>query len=245
MKKSAYISDVIFTFFVVFISTICIFRYLSLPLWGAFLLAFICGGLGGVVCWAILSSKRNAYFLKKSEEAQKEKLLVHLALLSPAQSKKILVNALQAKLYGNGRFTDEERLYFTSFRFAPVTADEISAFSRWKTQKKRTVLCNEIAEDAARLCARLGIDVQTGEQVYLLLKEKNALPDEYLGQEAAENKKLRRKKLCFAKRNSRRFLVGGCLVLLSSLLTPFPYYYLLCGIALIAAAVFVRIFGYS
>ena len=94
-----------------------------------------------------------------------------------------------------------EELIFLRFAFAPVTADEIAALSRWKSAKKKTVFCGEMEESAKRLCQRLGIRVQTGESVYQTLKECDGLPSEYLGEELPVDKKIRRKTTCFAKRN--------------------------------------------
>ena len=82
-----------------------------------------------------------------------------------------------------------------------------------------------------------------GNDVYRMLKKGSALPEHYLGEDALPKKKKKRE-LWFAKSNSRRFLFGGTLILLTSLITPFPYYYLLSGSLLIISAVFVRIFGY-
>ena len=62
-------------------------------------------------------------------------------------------------------------------------------------------------------------------------------------QKAAPKKK-KRLRAWFAKSNSRRFLLGGTLILLTSLITPFPLYYIILGSALVLSAVFVRIFGY-
>lgn len=94
------------------------------------------------------------------------------------------------------------------------------------------------------LCDTLHIRVWTGKEVYNLIKEADALPKQYLGEPTPQNKRQIRLRLCFAKRNSRRFLVGGCLILLTSLLTPFPYYYLIFGSILLLVAILVRIFGY-
>ena len=249
MKKSAFISDVIFTFFTAFVLTLCLFRYLSFAFFPSLFLALVCGTLAAVANGAVLQSKRNAYFLKKSDETQKQKLLLHLALLSDRQKTHLLCRAFgqqnSTSLCGISKFASETQLYFVKFRLAPVSADEITALSRWKSGKDKILLCNEIEDAAARLCARLGIQVQTGEKVYQTLKENQALPDVYLGEEKAENKKLRRKQLCFAKRNSRRFLVGGTLILLTSLITPFPFYYFVFGTLLLVAALLIRMFGYS
>ena len=65
-----------------------------------------------------------------------------------------------------------------------------------------------------------------------------------MGEDTSAPKKKKRLRAWFAKSNSRRFLLGGTLILLTSLITPFPLYYIILGSALVLSAVFVRIFGY-
>ena len=135
--------------------------------------------------------------------------------------------------------------YFLKFTIAPVSADDIASLSRLKTNKSKILLCLQIDEQAKNLCKQLHIQIKTAEEVFILVKSHNSLPENYLGEEQPLNKRERRLKLCFSKSNSRRFLVSGALILIASLLTPFSYYYLLFGSALFLAAIFIRIFGYE
>ena len=249
MKKSAFYSDLIFTFFITALFTLCLFRYLGISLWLSFLLATVCGVLAAMGVGALLQSKRNRLFLKKSDETQKQKLLTHLALSSDEEKTSFFQTALskseRVKRFGKLRLHAESGFYFLKFRFSPVTSDEIASLSRLKTGKEKILLCNEIEAEAAQLCQQLKIRLKTGDEVYAMLKTADALPEQYLGETTPQNKRQRRLRACFAKSNSKRFLIGGALVLSTSLLTPFPYYYLLLGSLLLLTAVFIRIFGYS
>ena len=245
MKKSAFISDILFAFLGVSVFTLCLFRYLGLTLPLSACLAVFCGGLAGVCVWALLSTKRNAFFLKKSDERQKEKLLLHLALLSAERKTQYFCNALSAKRIGPLKIATADELIFLRFGFAPVTADEVATLFRQRSAKQKTLFCGEVEENAKRLCLRLGIRVKTGEEVYQVLKQQEFLPKEFLGEEAPEDKKLRRKTTCFAKRNASRFFASGTLILLTSLFTPFPYYYLIFGSVLLLISLLVRILGYA
>ena len=249
MKKSAFISDLIFTFSLTAIFFLCFFRYLKLNMPLSILFACVCGGIATLGVGALGQNKRKKLFLKHSEATQKDKLLAHLSLLSDAKKTALFQSILSkegsVQRFSSLRLTGENALYFLKLRFSPVCADEIATISRIKTAKEKILLCNFIEEDAKTLCAALNIRVWTGNEVYALVKEANALPEEYLGEPTLQNKGKARLRLCFAKRNSRRFLVGGCLILLTSLITPFPYYYLIFGSILLLVAVFIRIFGYS
>ena len=249
MKKSAFISDVFFSFFLFAVFTLCLFRYLRLSMPVSLLLCLVCGLLSAMGIGALLQSKRKTLFIKQSEEAQKERLLTHLALLSDEQKtnyfKQIFAREGEVKRFSRLRLATEHAFYFLFFRFSPVTADEVVSVSRLKTAKEKVLLCNRIDEGAKLLCSQLNIRLQTGESVYKTVKDAGALPQTYLGEEKKENKRKRRLRLCLAKSNARRFLVGGTLILLTSLFTPFPYYYFITGGALLVIALLVRLFGYS
>ena len=249
MKKFAFLSDVLFSFFVSFLFTLFLFRYMRIALPLAFTLALLCGGLTASAVGAILQTRRKNLYLKKSDEALKEKLLLHLALLSDEGKTQFFQHALSSEdaptsRFGRLRLTTKTNFYFLNFSLAPVCADDIASLSRLKTGKQKVLLCSQIEESAFSLCTRLGIEVKTGEWVYKQLKERELLPEEYLGDEPVKKRKLRIK-LWFSKSNAKRFLIGGALVLLLARLTPFYYYYLLLGSLLLLAAVFIRIFGYE
>lgn len=250
MKKSAYFSDIVFSFLLASLATLVLFRYFGLRLFSAAFLSAVCGALVAGAVAAILKSKRKNLDLKRSDEAQKRKLLLHLTLLSDDQKTKFFQTVLSAdgliaKRFSTLRLYTEELFYFLFFRFSPVTADEVARLSRLKTAKEKVVLCDKIDEEAAALCAKLDIRLKTGGEVYSLVKARELLPENYLGEEQPQNKTKRRLRLAFAKSNSRRFLVSGALLLLTSLITPFRFYYLLFGGILLLAALFIRIFGYS
>jgi len=215
----------------------------------AILLSLVCGGIAAFGVGALSQNKRKRLFLQREEETQKSKLLTHLSLLSDAKKTAFFLSVFSqqnaTQRFGPLKLTNAEAFYFLKLRFAPVTADDIAGISRLKTSKQKILLCNLIDEDAKRLCERLNIRIWTGNEIYSLIKSANALPERFLGEPTPQNKRKIRLRACFSKRNSRRFLVGGCLLLLSSLITPFPYYYLVFGSVLLLTAIVIRIFGYA
>ncbi|MBR4942750.1 MAG: hypothetical protein IKZ28_01855 [Clostridia bacterium] len=249
MKKSAFISDVLFAFFCAFLATLCIFRYAGVSLTLAFVLSILCGVLTAGGVGAYLQSRRKTVFLKKSDEAQKEKLLFHLAMLSDEGKTKFFLERLSTeklpvKRVGALRLSSADAYYLLRFNLAPVHADELLVFSRLKTKKDKIVLCSKIEESAYALAERLGITVKTGEQVYALLKERNALPTSYLSEESETNKRKRKLRLWFSKNNAKRYLTASGLLVLTAFISPFPYYYFISAGVLLLTAVFIRIFGY-
>ena len=245
MKKSAYFSDVLFSFFIIFLLTLVLFRHFALPLTLSCIFACLCGASVAIAVSVILKRKRKNLDLKKSNETQKRKLLTHLALLSPIEQTQHFAQALSAKTHSILRLYTDDTQYSLHFRFSPVNADEIARLFRQKTPKLKCVLCTAIDEDAKRLCSALNISVKTGDEVYTLVKEQQLLPLSYLGEETPPNKTKRRLQIAFSKRNSKRFLLSATLLLLTSLLTPFKTYYLLFSAILLVCAVVIRLFGYS
>lgn len=244
MKKSAYFSDVLFSFFIVALLTLLIFRHFSLSLPISGVLAFVCGLLAASAVSALLKSKRKNLDLKKSAETQKRKLLTHLALLSPAKQTEFFIPVLSAEKLSPLRLATDDTEYSLFFRFAPVNADEIARLFQQETQKAKCVLCDRMDDDAKGLCSLLNIDVKTGEEVYSLVKERELLPLSYLGEETSPSKHKRRLRIALSKRNGKRFLLSATLLLLTSLFTPFRVYYLLLSAILLLCALFIRIFGY-
>ena len=249
MKRSAFISDIIFAFFVVFLCTLVLFRSLSIPLFPALLLAIVCGLLTACATFALLQSKRKTVFLKRSDEAKKEKLLFHLACLSDEEKTNFFLQRLSAespvKRFGRLRLISEEKFYFLRFSFSPVTADEVAAFSRLKTGKEKVLLCSKIEENAYALAEKLRIRALTGNEVYAMLKDSNGLPERYLGEESPDVKRKRRLELWFSRKNAKPFLTAAALTLLTAFVSPFPFYYFIFGGILLFASVFIRIFGYQ
>lgn len=250
MKRSAFISDIIFAFFAAFLFTLCLFRYLGIKLIPAILLAILCGALTAASVGSFLQSKRKTFFLKKSDEALKQKLLLHLAFLSDESKTQFFLSRLSseqfpAKRFGRLRIYTADAFYTLRFDLASVSSDDILRFSRLKTGKQKILLCSKIEDAAHTLAEKLNIKVLTGDKVYALLKEQGSLPESYLGEETAEMKRGRRFRLWLSRANAKRFLIAAILTLLSALLSPFPYYYILFGGVLLFSALLIRIFGYE
>lgn len=248
MKKSAFISDVLFYGLLVGTFTLCLFRFLRLRLFTSVMLGGVCGILSACAATSLLMQRRKNFSLKRSEEGKKERLLEHLCLLSDEKKTQLLCSAFSkstqstVRQMGKLRMAGEENFYFLHLKFAPVTADEVASAARWKTGKQRVLVCNLIEENALALGEKLGVRICTGEDIYQAVKTAEELPDKFLGDVAKTPK--RRVRLWLSKRNAKGFFTGGLLLLLSSLFSPFPYYYLVFGGVLFLLAFCVKIFGY-
>ena len=247
MKKLALISDLIFTFLVSFLFSFCIFRYLGIVFLPSVVLSLVCGTLCALSLGAFLNARRKQFFLKKSDETKKQKLLLHLALSSPRENADFFAPFLAAKARKRdcSILESEDTAYFLHFTLSPLLPDELTPFYRYPTDKNKALLCCAISAEAKTLCERFDIQVKTADELFIILKQSNALPTAFLGEETSKKKAKRHFKLWFSKANAKRFLVSAALILFASLLTPFSFYYLLFGAILLLVSVFVRIFGYE
>ncbi len=248
MKKSAFISDLLFTFLATGLFTLCLFRYLKMELYFAIPLALSCGTLATCSVGAFLQSKRRLYFLKKSDESKKEKLLRHLLFLSDEGKTKFFLERLStenypAKRFGSLRIYTQNALYSLRFSYSPVTEDDVLRFSRIRTRKQKILLCNKIENAALSLAKQLEMEVLTADGVYDFLKDD--LSDALLAETPIRKPYSKRVKVWLSKSNAKRFLLAALLLLLSALLSPFPYYYIVFGGVLLLLALCIRIFGYE
>lgn len=243
MKKSAYFSNIFFAFAVTSVGFLCVLRYLRVSLATACLFGVVAGVCAACFTALFLKNKREIGLQKAADEKLKEKFLLHLTLLPVAKRNEYLSSLLECKISDEFLIKDGSALLLPLFRFNEVTADEILPILRQDGYERRQICCDKASAETKKLCEQVGVEIIDGVQLFRLAKEKNALPQAYVSERLFTQKKKERLKLCFAKSNSRRFLIGGVFVLLSSLITPFPYYYLAVGFFLLGIAIFIRIFG--
>ncbi|MBQ8427934.1 MAG: hypothetical protein IJX18_01620, partial [Clostridia bacterium] len=205
-------------------------------------------GIGSTFFVALFKKRKDEkLLLRLGEEKEKRRLLYHLALLSSKECLLFIYPNSQPKHEADVWWVEQaDLLIFPLFLWTELQTHDVLPVLKvcLREKKKGILLCNEIATDAAALAAQFDVDCQQGEVLYKRLKEENALPTAYLSEPYFTKKKKRLPRIWFAKSNSRRFFVCGTLLLLSSLLVPFPIYYLCFGGLLLIAAVLIRVLGY-
>ena len=249
MKKSAFLSDLFFGFFVAFTASVCLFRYFRFPLFIAFLCATLFGGICSLLLFFPLDKKRKKTITEKKDAEERDNFSLYLALL-PEKKRAEFFQKLSpepdAKLsFIGGRYALETRedLCFPLFSVRPADGDLAAEVIRVETDKKKTLLCSSLSPEAETLLSRFGVTVKQADEVYRTAKDADALPDSYPFEKEKKKPFKKKTEIWFSKRNAKPFLTGGCLLLFSSLFVPFPAYYLSLGFLLLSAAVFCRIFG--
>ena len=254
MRKSAYLSDTAFAFTALFLPLLCFLRFKGVPLFPSILLAVAFAGVGSTAVGMLLRKKFKRQTLKAREKKEAERLLLHLALMTQKMQAEFFATRLKAffehdegcvKLmeYNHAWLIElPEKALYCKFSTEPLASDALLPILSLTTKKDKLVFCNELSANAGALAAKLQLSILDGNECYLRLKNAKLLPseDEYT---PLEYKKKVAWRICIQKRNARPFFTGGALTLVSSLFSPFPYYYLASGTAMIATSILLRFFG--
>ena len=261
-------SDTVFFFFALFLLAFCVFRF-YLPSWWTTLLLALPTALAGAT---LLHLRRRARRRKKhaAEGTRKEmqKFAFHLAMDSPERNAELIANSLNAlhadladapasQTDDTARPRAEKAPYaqienntlkladgrgHIRFQFEKVTADELRPAIR-DNAEHATVFAAAFTEEAVRLAHAFGISLRDIDDVYALVKEAGCMPDPLI--EPPAEKRSLREKLAFRLRKSawRGYAFSGSFLLLFSLFTIFPLYYVISGGILLAFAAILRLFG--
>lgn len=263
MKKSAYYSDLIFTFSLVFFCVLFPLRYQRIPLFWALILSAFVAGFGAYLLSLRLRKKQKIFALKKSEELEKNDFMFYLCLISKQDQTEFLRprlpfllrlladdNVDQAEEEDSATEATNEKIlrlgeyaFLPFFKFQALTEDDIAlAFTELKQEQTPVLLCNKLSPEGKLLVEKLSMQVLLGEEIYRAFKDNYAIPEEF-PVKARNPVKQKRRSIFFSKSNSRRFFLCGVTLLFSSVFIPYPIYYLTVGIFLLSLSLLVRIFG--
>lgn len=243
------ILDVLFYTLAVCFLAFGVLRYFKLNFWVCLTFALLFAALTCVFCSLFLGGKRQKKARGKREKAERDALLLHLALEKEERVRAAMVAAFTADGKTANCVGDvleaDGTLIVPIFTMEPVSADAVALAIKTYGASPFTVACNALSASAEKLLLSFGKGAMRGDDVYALFARTNSMPQPLIcGQLPRKSFKdnLRRS---FSKRNARPFLVSGLLLLLMSLFTLFPVYYLASGSILLATAVVVRAVGFS
>lgn len=241
--------DMLFYGACAFVFSLCLLRYFRVPLplslFSASLLAAAAAGLSFLPMYF----KRRKRLLTKAETARKEALLLHLALEKPERVRESLLKAYladgrQARLLDDCLEVDGTPL-FAIFSMEPLGADEIASLLRRSGAERFRVACNALTADAEKLVRSFGLKADCGGDVFSLFERTGTTPDPLICGELPRKTAKQKLRRTFSRTNARPFFTSGVLLLLMSLFTFFPVYYIVTGSVLLFCAVAVRLFGYA
>ncbi len=243
------ISDALFYSVASWFFLVGIMRYYRLPGAICFTIATLISLAIGTGVFLIAYTKRRRILTSKKEREEKNALMLHLALEKGERVRAALLAAYTADgkevhLEGDALRVDDDAL-IPLFTMQPVSADAVAMLLREYGESPFTLLCNELTPEAETLLNTFGRKYEKGADVYALFQRTGATPEHLICGEIPRRTARMKLVRTFSKKNARPFFVSGLLLLIMSLFTFFPTYYLVTGSILLGCAVFVRAFGYA
>lgn len=196
----------------------------------------------GTLVFLYKGRKRKRALDTAAMSAGAEKLAAHLALLGPEESAALFARGLDgAKPDGSVAETDRG-LYFCSFTPEPADRNALLTAIRHRTEKKKHFVCCTATQECARLAEETGIELICAEEIYGLLKEKDALPGKYL-LEKPKSGMFSKIKGGFSRRLCMPAFWSGAAMLFFSYFSFYPVYYIVSGSLLLVLCSAAAIFG--
>ncbi len=203
----------------------------------------------GVFSFLLIYTRRRKKVLGKKEQEARDALLLHFAL---ERSERVRLSMLEAftkdgkdahcegdALSVNGSFL------IPLFTMQPVSADAVARLIREYGAEPFTLACNALTPEAEKLLQSFGKTALCGNDVYALFTRTDTVPNPLICGEIPRKTLRTNLRRSFSKKNARPFFVSGILLLIMSLFTFFPLYYLISGCVLLVSSVCIRTFGYA
>lgn len=260
------LSDTLFLFFAGFLFFFCVFRFYLRSFAAALGLGLVVALAGATLFFLLRRARINKKYAGYAEKEEAEKFRFHLAADCPENNVALLAKCLEKKQLSQKNESDEssetlkdmpsspsmkisgneirtqDGVTYVLFGFEKATADDLAPALR-STAKNKTVYANGFTEEAAALARAFDVKLGDGSDVFLLAKECGCLPDMLISPPRKPSGFREKFKFRIRRDAWRGYLFSGSFLLLFSLLTIFPIYYLVSGGILLTISVIIRIFG--
>ena len=244
MKYFPVIADTVFYAACAFLLGFCALRFwgVSAPL-AALACVFLALAVGTGVFFLERHNRRKKYLSAKQRE-ECDALLLHLSLSPPDQKAELLASALSKEgrktEYEGGSLCVDGKAAELLFCMEPASADEL-ARAIGRHGGDFILYCNRLSDSAENLLKRFPVEAVRGEEVYGLLKRTDTIPAQLLGSVGAKKSHKEKLRAVLKKSSARPFFLSGTMLLIMSLFTLFPVYYLITGSVLLLLSVGLRL----
>lgn len=246
MKQLPVAADAVFYAACTFLPILCILRYFGAPVWLSILAAGALAVCVGLAVFLLETRTRGKRLLSARQARERDALLLHLALAPARETEELLRRARkkeQRSAQNSGQPPANDAAVEFLFTLEPLSADRLASLIRARGEQF-TLFCSELSPAAEKLTKTFPITVIRGDEVYRLLTETGELPERFLGTTPRPSRRERLRAL-FTRNSAKPFFVSGALLLLMSLFTIFPVYYLAAGSLLLLLSVGLRILAPS
>lgn len=251
MKKInfSFVSDVLFYGACAFVLALSVLRYFRVPLVLSLGASVAIGLTVSMAAGFLLYQKNKKRLLSRREREARDKLMLHFALEKPERVRVQLLEAFLADEKNAHCFEDELCIEDTPcvpiFTLEPVSADEVARLIRKFGDRKIMIACRETTQEAEKLLQAFGIEKLGENEIYALFERTKKTPEPLICGEVPRRTGKKKLQRAFSKSNAHPFFVSGALLLIMSLFTFFPVYYIISGSVLLLLAITTRFFGYA
>lgn len=245
-------ADSVFVFTVVGVLFLVCFRF-TMPLGLAILCSLLAAASGSTLFYFIYKRHRTKRHYSVAEKEKMAKLAFHLAIIPQKEKLAIVLQALTQKsileekpapILQEQAVLYNEKKYISQFLFEKITADMLAPYVCAETDKIIFIALDYTAE-AKKLANSFNLTLLDLPKLYDFLKKYNALPESFVQPPNTKQKFVQKLQQQLSKKVAKGYLFSGCFLLLFSLITIFPLYYIIFGSILLSIAVFLRFFGKS
>lgn len=247
--KLSDILDCVLGFFTLFIISFALSKHMGIKKYN-FLLSFTLSACIIFLYAKQKVTKRKKYVKNKEEEKKLEKIKTKLKMNSDKQNFDFLVKLFTLLDYNfiksGNKLIYKNYNVFILFKFEPITKDELCSFyKKTENNAKTLIFCSELSEQSKIFANDFSerIIIQNAENLFLLMKKVNCFPDVSKIPEKEKVKFLETVKSFLIKENGKRFIWYGITLLIISLFTYYPVFYLLIGTILCVLGLIGRFFG--
>ena len=240
MKKInfSFVSDVLFYGACAFVLALSVLRYFRVPLVLSLGASVAIGLTVSMAAGFLLYQKNKKRLLSRREREARDKLMLHFALEA------FLADEKNAHCFED-ELCIEDTPCVPIFSLEPVSADEIARLIRKFGDRKIMIACRETTQEAEKLLQAFGIEKLGENEIYALFERTKKTPKPLICGEVPRRTGKKKLQRAFSKSNAHPFFVSGALLLIMSLFTFFPIYYIISGSVLLLLAITTRFFGYA
>ncbi len=225
----ALVSDVLFFTLCAFIISFACLRFFIKSIALAVAVSAAIALVTGATAFTVLLDKRKKRLALTLDESEKKSLALHLSVCGEKYVRELFLKALDGTYVGGNHVEDEENVYFFNFKMAPLSADDIAAVIKCDSQKRKRIFCCSVCPEALSLAEDFEVTVTGIGEIYVLLKDKELLPEKYALGKVKKPSVLEKIKRRFNRRLSPSLFFSGFALIFFSFFTFYPVYYVAAG----------------
>lgn len=245
MKKInlAVVSDVLFFTLCAFLISFTTLRYFLKSIAWAIVISALIAIAVCLISLRLTLKRREKLIATTIGDGERKLLAIYLCTLSPEDVKNLFLNALDGTYAAGNALEDENCEYRFCFKIAPLSCDDIAAIVKDRGEKQLVLLCCGAAPDSVNFAKDFEIKLKCMGEIYPLLKDKKLLPESYPFNSSAKKGVIKKVRLRFNRRLCPSLFFSGLFLLIYSIFSFYPLWYVVTGSILLILSAVCLFFG--